>query len=123
MSKVSMILTVIGLGIAVVIAYKLFGGKVSSLLGGGGGGDDSGVHSIVNSIGIGGASARGQNSYSAVDPITRVTEPFTYKSGGTTSTGVATYYAPEVIQNMIRPGSALPAPSPGIGLAPRAIIL
>jgi hypothetical protein len=123
MNKTHIVLIIAGVGIAAYIAYKLLGSKGGSFIGGGGGGDDSGVHSVVTKIGTGGATAIGQNSYSVVDPITGITSPFTYKSGGTTQTGVATYYAPATIQGMKSPGSALPAPAPNIGLAPRAIIL
>jgi hypothetical protein len=124
MNKINAVLIVTGLGVVAFIAYKLLTPSNTGVFGGGGGGgDDSGIHSVVTLIGTGGASARGQNSYSVIDPITKITQPFTYKSGGTTQTGVATYYAPPIIQNMTSPGSALPAPAPGIELAPRAIIL
>lgn len=85
--------------------------------GGGGFSADSVMPGLHTQAALG---AGGQVSYTAVGPSGNYMGAYTPKVN---VSGPPTYVAPKVIQNQITPGSALPAPSPGTGLGPRAIIL
>jgi len=113
-------IALIGFVVVAYVAYRLLTSNSAS--GGGGGGSTSdplkalfgnvltGVHAVTSPSGS----------------ISEVSSSGTYLGSYTQKTNVlgpTTYIAPTYVQNLNSPGSALPAPSPGIGLGPKAIIL
>jgi hypothetical protein len=117
-------------GVAAYVAFRLF--SASSSGGGagggaGGGGSDNSNNWIRDILGTQpvGISSHGVSSPTAQGstPYSDQMGAYTYHGGGGNTGLVATYIAPTGISNMVFPGPALPAPSYGIGLAPKAIIL
>jgi hypothetical protein len=130
--------------IVLYLVAKAFGVGASGGYGGGGGGGDSIIDAITGAIdGITGGGDSGAsmsfghlapgvhsravavtptgNAYVAVSGS--VTQPYIPSVNNTANGYVQTYTAPPMIQGLVAPGSALPAPAPNIGLAPRAIRL
>lgn len=129
------------LALLALLAWLILGNRQDSEGGGGGGGGYEGGTGALErpfsvaltpqppSAGLGGLQGSGVYlhdyagpgrilSYASTSPGARPSiQVFTATSAPNT------YVAPTNVMNMPAPGSALPAPSPGTGLGPRAIML